>query len=233
MEEWASEILQSPAINPVVVAAALLLGLVGSLTSCCNLAVIGAITGYSSSQGEGLRKRDVGLGALSFMLGTVVALGILGALAGFVSQTIGATVGDYWKIFAGFSLVLFGLVSLKLISVKLPTFPKLSCDSSGGPVRAVLFGFTVGGGATACSACCNPVLPVVLGVVTLQGNIWWGVVLLTAFAIGWSLPLSAGLLGLGLGIKFVTTKLSKLVSVIRIMGGLILLASGFYLLYAA
>ncbi len=233
MEAWANEILLSPTINPVVVLAALFLGLIGSVTSCCNFAVIGAISGYSSSQGGRLNKRDVGLGSLAFMLGTVVALGILGALAGFVSQTIGATVGDYWKLFAGFSLVLFGLVSLKLVPVKLPAFPRLSGGSSGGPTRAVLFGFTVGGGATACSACCSPVLPVVLGVVTLQGNTWWGVVLLAAFAIGWSLPLSAGLLGLGMGLNYMTTKLSKLASVIRIVGGLILLASGFYLLYSA
>ncbi|MBU8934283.1 MAG: sulfite exporter TauE/SafE family protein [candidate division Zixibacteria bacterium] len=200
------------------------------MTSCCNLAVIGAITGYSGSQGEGIKKRDVALGALSFMLGTVVAMGILGALAGFVSQTIGSTVGEYWRIFAGFSLVLFGLASLKLIPFKLPAFPNLSSGSSDGPAKSILFGFTVGGGATACSACCNPVLPVVLGVVTLQGNMWWGVVLLGAFAIGWGLPLSAGLLGLGLGVNFMTSKLSKLVSVIRIVGGVVLLISGFYLL---
>ena len=195
--------------------------------------MIGAITGYSGSQSEGLRTRDVALGSLSFMLGTVVALGILGALAGFVSQTIGATVGDYWKIFAGFSLVLFGLVTLKLIPFRLPEFPRLSGSSSGGPAKAVLFGFTVGGGATACSACCTPVLPVGRGVVTLQGNIWWGVVLLAAFAIGWSLPLSAGLLGLGMGVNFMTAKLNRFASVIRIVGGVLLLASGFYLLYSA
>lgn len=233
MEEWARSILESPSINPVVVVAALLLGLVGSVTSCCNLAVIGAISGYSSSQGDKLKKRDVWLGALAFMLGTVVALGILGALAGFVSQTIGATVGDYWKLFAGISLVLFGLASLKLIPFKLPTFPKLSGGSQSGTGKAMLFGFTVGGGATACSACCNPVLPVVLGVATLQGNTWWGVILLAAFAIGWSLPLTAGLLGLGVGISFMTSKLSRFATVIRIVGGVILLASGFYLLYTS
>lgn len=233
MEAWANEILQSPTISPIVVAAALLLGLVGSVTSCCNLAVIGAISGYSSSQGDKLSRRDVGLGSLAFMLGTIVALGVLGALAGFVSQTIGATVGDYWKLFAGFSLVLFGLASLKLIPFKLPTFQKLSGGSSGGSGKAILFGFTVGGGATACSAGCSPVLPVVLGVVTLQGNTWWGIVLLVAFAIGWSLPISAGLLGLGMGINIMTAKLSKLVSVIRVTGGVILLASGFYLLYTS
>ncbi len=117
--------------------------------------------------------------------------------------------------------------------LKLPTIPKLSGDSSGGPAKAMLFGFTVGGGATACSAGCNPVLPVVLGVVTLQGNTWWGVVLLVAFAIGWSLPLSTGLLGLGMGINLIVTRLAKFVSVIRIVGGVVLLISGFYLLYTS
>lgn len=233
MEEWARGILESPNINPTVVIAALLFGIVGSVTSCCNLAVVGAISGYSSSQGDKLKKRDVWLGAIAFMLGTVVALGILGALAGFVSQTIDATVGDYWKLFAGISLVLFGLASLKLVPFKLPTSPKFSGGSRAGMGKAMLFGFTVGGGATACSACCNPVLPVVLGVVTLQGNTWWGVLLLAAFAVGWSLPLTAGLLGLGMGVSFITSKLSRFAAAMRIVGGVILLATGFYLLYTS
>jgi len=68
----------------------------------------------------------------------------------------------------------------QLLVGELPALPKLSGGSRGGTGKAMLFGFTVGGGATACSACSNPVLPVVLGVATLQGNTWWGVILLAS-----------------------------------------------------
>lgn len=233
MQEWVGTILESPSTEPVVLVAVFLLGLLGSVTSCCNIAVIGAISGYSSSQERGLGKREVFLAALSFMLGTTIALGILGALAGFIGQAIGAAVGGYWKIFAGLSLVVLGLVGMKWIPLKLPKVPMPAFASSNGRVNAVLFGFVIGGGATACSACCNPVLPVVLGVASLQGNILWGGLLLIAFSIGWSLPLSAGLLGLGLGFNMLTSRLNKLEAVIRTMGGIVLVATGFFLIHSA
>lgn len=233
MLEWASAILESPTVEPVVLGAVFLMGLLGSVTSCCNLAVIGAVSGYSSSQGEGMRRQDVAFVALAFMLGTVIALGILGAVAGFVGQAVGAQLGTYWKILAGLSLVALGLAGLKLITIKLPAVPQLAVGASGGRARALLVGFAVGGGATACSACCNPVLPVVLGVATLQGNILWGIALLATFALAWSLPMAAGLLGLGLGVNVLMKRLNRVGSSIRIVGAVILLASGFFLIFTA
>ena len=233
MQEWANAALQSPTVEPVVIAAVFVLGFLGSVTSCCNLAVIGAISGYSTSQGRGMGRRDVALVSLAFMLGTILAMGILGAVAGFVGQAIGARLGTYWKIFAGLSLVLLGLAGMKLIPTKFPAVPKPAMGSSGGRAKAMLFGFVVGGGATACSACCNPILPVVLGVATLQGNILWGIVMLATFALAWSLPIAGGLLGLGLGLNALMTKLKRVETTIRIAGGVILVATGFFLIITA
>jgi cytochrome c biogenesis protein CcdA len=233
MLEWANNILMSPTVEPVVLAAVFVLGLLGSVTSCCNLAVIGAISGYSTSQGGKMGRRDIAFVAGAFMLGTVLAMGVLGAVAGFVGQTIGAQLGVYWKIVAGLALVVLGLTSLKLVPFKLPAVPKLAMDSSGGRAKAILFGFAIGGGATACSACCNPVLPVVLGVSTLQGNVLWGIILLVTFAFAWSLPIAAGLFGLGLGINTLMSKLKTVETTVRTIGGVILIATGFFLIYSS
>ncbi len=47
MLEWSATILQSSTYSAMVFPAALMLGIVGSVTSCCNLPVLGAIAGYS------------------------------------------------------------------------------------------------------------------------------------------------------------------------------------------
>lgn len=167
------------------------------------------------------------------MLGTVVALGILGAITGFISQTVGNSIGSYWKLFAGFALVFFGLASLNLLPFRLPRFGKTTGTVPEGPVKAIIFGFTVGGGSTACSAFCSPVLPMALGVVTLQGHTLWGVAILATFAVGWSLPLAAGLVGLGLGLGKLTSALQKAAPIVKTAGGIVLIGAGFYLLGTA
>ena len=164
------------------------------------------------------------------MIGTIVALAGLGAITGFVSQTIGSAMGVYWKIFAGLVMVLFGLVSLDLLPFALPTFGSGVALYSAGPTKAIVYGLALGGGTTACSVGCNPVLPVVLGVVTLQGQTWWGGLILGAFAIGYSLPLAAGLVGLGYGFSKLTSVLQRFAPAIKYGGGVVLIGVGFYLL---
>lgn len=45
MVEWPTEILKSSSLSLAVFPAAFLLGLMASVTSCCNLPVLGAIAG--------------------------------------------------------------------------------------------------------------------------------------------------------------------------------------------
>lgn len=230
MQDWILQVLENPTLDATVLVAAFLLGMVGAVGSCCGLPMLAAIAGYSGTESSGRDNRSIWLSGGFFMIGTIVALAGLGAITGFVSQTIGSAMGVYWKLFAGLVMILFGLVSLDLLPFALPSFGSGVSLHSGGPTRAIVYGLALGGGTTACSVGCNPVLPVVLGVVTLQGQPWWGAVILGAFAVGYSLPLSAGLVGLGFGVGKLTSVLQRFAPAIKYGGGVLLIGVGFYLL---
>lgn len=230
MQEWITRTLETPTFSSASLLAAFLLGLLGAMTPCCSGVTIGAIAGYSGSVGEKGNRRDILLGGLSFMLGTILALVALGAIAGLVSQTAGATLGKYWKIFAGFFTVLAGLACLRLLPFDLSRWGSVVGTPRGRGVGALAWGLAIGGGAVACTACCNPALFVVLGMTALQGRAVLGIVIMAAFAVGYSLPLAAAVVGLSLGFSKATAAMRRLEPAVRATSGVALIAVGFYLL---
>ena len=80
----------------------------------------------------------------------------------------------------------------------------------------------------ASSLPCNPGIFIVLGAAVLQGHILWAMALMAAFAIGFSLPLSAILFGVSLGKAAIKTQKAEVA--IRIVSGVLLICVGFYLL---
>ena len=230
MLEWSAAILNSSTFSVAVFPAAFVLGILGSVTSCCNLPVLGAIAGYSGTVGHETERRALFVAALFFMLGTVGAFAALGAVSGFIGQVAGASLGLYWKLFAGFISVLFGLATLGLLPFD---FAGLGFAGKSWGVQssgATIYGLAVGGGAAACSVCCNPVLPVALAVTTLQGHTVWGAAILTVFSIGYSLPMAGVLVGLGLGFRRLTSAVQKTSPIIQKVAGVLLIVLGFYLL---
>jgi len=79
-----------------------------------------------------------------------------------------------------------------------------------------------------CSLPCNPGIFIVLGVIIIQGYNLWAVAILVAYAIGFSLPLAAIMLGVSLGTS--VAKAKKAETAIRIVAGVLLIAAGFYIL---
>ena len=88
MLEGLAEILKSSSLSPVVFPVAFLLGLVGAVTSCCTLPVLGAIVGYSGTLADNGNRRALLHTALPFMLGT------MGAFAAWVQS---AAWSDRWR----------------------------------------------------------------------------------------------------------------------------------------
>jgi cytochrome c biogenesis protein CcdA len=230
MESWIHEALSTDRIGPALLSAAFLLGTFGALGSCCTLPVIGAVTGWSGSRGEGSGRRQLLLAGSFFLVGTFLALVALGAVTAFVGQVAGAALGRYWRLAAGFAAVLFGLASLRLVPFRMPTIPLDERAAGNGAIGAMLFGITIGGASTACAVGCNPLLAAILGSSAMKGAPLFGAVVLAFFALGYSLPLAAALVGLGFGLGRLAGATRRVARFVNAGAGLLLIGVGFYML---
>ena len=225
-----TDALQAASMGPVALPLAFLLGLVSAVASaCCTLPAMGVLVAYSGTR-QDTNRRGALVSAVWFLVGTTLALIILGFVAGLVGQAAQAFLGRYWKLFAGVVAVLFGLATLKLLPFKLPSLARKEgvSSASGGKMGAVLGGLFLGGGVAAVSLPCNPGIYIVIGASILMGRILWGMVLMAAFGIGFSLPLTAILLGVSLGKASI--KAQKADTAIRTVAGVLLVVAGLYLL---
>jgi cytochrome c biogenesis protein CcdA len=187
------------------------------------------VVAYSGTR-EDANRQTAFASAISFMMGTTLALIVLGFVAGFVGQAAQALLGRYWKLFAGFIAVALGLAALKLLPLKLPKFTRTVEASSAvhGMLGTVLVGLLMGGGVAAASLPCNPGIFIVIGASVLMGHVVWGMVLMAAFGVGFSLPLGAVLFGVSFGKASI--KAQRAEAAIRSIAGVLLVCTGFYLL---
>lgn len=227
--QWAKAVLEQVGFRPVALPLAFVLGLASALASaCCTLPLLGAIVGYSGTRKDRDRRAKL-LAALFFMLGTTIALVILGAVAGLVGQVAQDVMGKYWKVFAGLIAIFVGLAALKLLPFKLPTKTAATGSRPNGLLSAAAFGLIMGGGVSVASLACNPGIFIVLGVAVLQGYTLWGMFLMAAYAVGFSLPLALIMLGASLGKSAI--KVQKTEGAIRVIAGILLIIAGFYFLW--
>ena len=223
-----TDALQQVASEPLGLVFALVLGVVSAATSaCCTLPALGILVGYSGAQANDNRKAAVKK-ALFFTLGTIVSLMIIGGIAGFVGQVAQSSLGRYWKVFAGVVAVFLGLAALKLLPFKLSLGKFEGVGNRLGKSGAVLAGLILGGIVAASSLPCNPGIFIVIGAAVLQGMVFWAILMLAMFAIGFSLPLGAVLLGISLSKVSLAAKGAD--AAIRWVAGVVLFVAGFYFL---
>ena len=229
MLQTITQALQEGSSGIIALPLAFALGLVSAgASACCTLPAMGMLVAYSGTR-ETTDRRSTLASATWFLVGTTLALIILGLVAGLIGQAAQAFLGRYWRVFAGMVAVLLGLATLKLLPVKLPTRPSGGqAPAPRGAVGAALGGLFLGGGVAACSLPCNPGIFIVLGAAVLQGRTLWGMVLMAAFAVGFGLPLSAILLGVSFGKASI--RAAKADAAIRAAAGAVLVGAGLYLL---
>ena len=226
--EWIQVTFDNAGLSPVAFPLAFLLGLASAVASaCCALPVLGAVVGYAGARQQVDRRTNL-LTAFFFMLGSTLAILILGVVAGFVGQVAQLSLGRYWKIFAGIMAIFFGLATLNLLPFKLPHRKADATKQWSGHLGAALFGLIMGGAVSVCSLACNPGIFIILGVAVLQGYTIWMIGILVAFAIGFSLPLAGLVLGVSFGKSAIQAK--KAEAAMRICAGVVLIGVGFYFL---
>ena len=228
MLKYITDALQQVASQPLGLLFALILGVVSAATSvCCTIPALGILVGYSGSQANHNRKAAV-KSALLFTLGMILSLMIIGGIAGFVGQVAQNSLGRYWKIFAGVIAVFLGLAALNLLPFKLSLGKFEGIANRVGKFGAALAGLVLGGIVAASSLPCNPGIFIVIGAAILQGKVVWAILMLAMFAIGFSIPLGAVLLGVSLSKVSLAAKGAD--TIIRWVSGCVLLVAGFYFL---
>lgn len=230
MEHWIQQILSADRIGLAVLPAALLLGVLGAVSSCCTAPTIGAVVGYAGSLAGRQSRRELLLVGLFFTIGTIVSLAILGAAMSFVGHAAGASLGRYWHFVAGMVLVVFGLATLRLLPFRIPTIDSRALRPGGGAAGAILCGLALGGATATCSVGCNPLLPAAVGAAVLNGTPLLGALVLAVFAVGYSLPLAAGVVGIGFGLGRLGSVAQWAMPALRVCVGTLMIAVGFYFL---
>lgn len=230
IHQWSDRIIESQLNSPLFFIAVFLLGLLAAVGSCCNVGVIAAVTSYTGSEVQEEKNQSHFKTGFSFFIGNVIALSILGALSGLVSQSLSNSIGEYWKIIAGILVIYLGLASLEMLPFKIKLGDELSSKISTLSTKGFVFGLALGGFATACSASCNPIFPIILGASFLQGSILLSWLTLFVFAIGYSLPLGGIIVGAGYGFNKFSTTLIQNKKILSNFFGISLVIVGFVLL---
>jgi cytochrome c-type biogenesis protein len=215
--------------GPVSVAAAFLLGLLSAVASaCCTLPLLGVLAGYSIARRED--RAAVLRNGFLFMAGVVITLLVIGGVVVFAGQTIQKVSGNYWKIAAGCASIVFGIGALELFPFKLPKLKLLPAGRDPAAITSWISGIIFGGAIAVSSLPCNPGIFIILGAAVLQKHVLWAFLNLTAYAIGFSAPLTLLVFGLSLGRSLV--RLQKMEKIIRISAGILLIGAGIYIFYS-
>ena len=227
---WVASVIESQLNSPLFFLAIFVLGLIAAVGSCCNLGVMAAVTTYAGTANQQEKEATHLKTGLSFFVGNVLSLSLLGLLTGWLGQSVGNAVGDYWRLVAGFVVLCLGLKSLDMLPFDLSLGAKVTGKIATLANRGFVFGIVLGGFATACSASCSPIFPIILGTSFLQGSLFMGWLTLFIFAIGYSLPLGGILVGAGWGFDKLSQRLLNSNGLLQQFFGGLLIVVGFGLL---
>ena len=161
-----------------------------------------------------------------FILGLIVTHVLLGLIASLGGNWVQQLLGRHWGLVLGPLLILLGLMWPGWIR---PPLPAISFRAKQAATVWGAFALAVPFSVAICPFC-TPALVILLGVVAGIGSPLFGVTLLFAFALGRAVPIILGAWAIGwLESLKVLTDFQK---VFEMMGGLVLILSGLYMLNA-
>ena len=224
---WLSEALNA---NPsVALSAAFLWGVLSILLSPCHLASIPLIVGFIGGQVKVTAKR-------AFFLSFLFSLGILITIAaiGLITSFMGRMLGDIGKWGNYFVAVIFFIVGFYLLGiVPLPFLQKSAQPGvkKKGAFAAfalgLLFGITLGPCTFAYMA---PILAIAFNVAAT--HFFYGIILLLFYGIGHcSVIVFAGIFTEVVQHYLNWNERSKGAVILKKICGILVIASGFYLIY--
>jgi cytochrome c biogenesis protein CcdA len=187
--------------------------------TCC-LSLVPAVAGFVV--GQEINQKRLMVIPFFIMLGSIVTLVTLGVIVSLAGLTLQKSLGQYWAYFIGVVCIIVGLFTLAVI--KVPTSIKIPKIKQKGLMAPFAFGLVLGGAMGFGSACCLPILPVVLTYAAIQGRPLHGALILGTFAIGQSMPLFA----IGLFSNVLGKIAGKWSIYVRRIAGVLLIGAGIY-----
>lgn len=161
-----------------------------------------------------------------FVLGMIATHTTLGLVASLGGGWVQHLLGRAWGLVLGPLLIVLGLIWPGWLKLPLPTL-RLRAKPVVSAWGAFALGVPFSG---AICPFCTPALVVLLGVAASIGSPGFGVALLLAFALGRAIPILLGALAVGWLENL--SGLSRLHKGFDVIGGILLIASGLYLLNA-
>ncbi len=212
---------------PLAIAAAFIWGILSIVLSPCHLACIPLVVAFIGGQGRTSTRRAAALASL-FSLGMLITI----AAIGIATAALGRMLGDVGTLGNVFVAVIFLLVGLHLLDViPLPDGQVRVGLKRRGAIGAFLLGLIFGVALGPCTfAYLAPMLAVTLSAGSV--NLFFGFLLLLAYGLGHTALIALA----GTFTEIVQRTLdwntrSTALTLLRKTCGLLILLSGFYLLY--
>ena len=161
-----------------------------------------------------------------FVLGMITTHVVLGLVAGLGGSWVQHLLGRAWGLVLGPLLIVLGLIWPGWLRLPLPAL-QLRAKPVAGAWGAFALGVPF---SVAICPFCTPALVVLLGVAASVGSPVFGMTLLLAFALGRALPIMLGAVAVG-WLESLSV-LSRFQKSFEILGGILLILSGLYMLNA-
>src|SRR5262245_48677240 len=171
------------------------------------------------------RKQAILLGSI-FVLGMIIVQTVLGFVAGLGGRWVALLIGREWGLVLGPLLIVLGLIYAGWLRISFPTIPVRAKRPTAS------WGAFLLGAAFAVAVCpvCTPALVVLLGAAAGLASPWVGAILLLAFALGRAIPIATG--SITMGWLESLDGLAAYSRAFEILGGVLLIVSGLYMLNA-
>lgn len=170
-------------------------------------------------------RQAIAYGSL-FVLGMILTHVALGLAAGLGGGWVQHLLGRAWGLVLGPLLIGLGLIWPGWLRLPLPTL-----DFRAKPVAGAWGAFALGiPFSVAICPFCTPALVVLLGIATGIGSPMFGALLLLAFALGRAVPILIG--AVAVGWLETLSGLGRFQKAIELVGGVVLILSGLYMLNA-
>ncbi len=214
----------------IAIGASFIWGIFSIILSPCHLTSIPLIIGYLSNQKELSTKKAFHL-SIVFSIGILISIMVIGG----ITAAAGRILGDVGKIGNYIVALVFLIFGLNLLGILPLNFPGLSSLKSQrkGYLSVLSLGLVFGLALGPCTfAFMAPMLGIVFSLTAK--NLPYGVVLLSAFAVGHCSVIIAA--GTSTRLVQQITKWdeqSKGITIIRKICGILVILGGIYLVYSA